>query len=95
MKKEKQKRQRKQQKNPNILLLQSRSPKRGSPFPSLFIILIFSKIFSIVYLFERAFEATKKNNKDCKQTLKKYSFRNPRREISISEHVGLICISNT
>jgi len=34
-----------------------------------------------------------KNEKDCKETLKKYNFKKPRREACPSEQVGPISIS--
>jgi hypothetical protein len=36
----------------------------------------------------------RKNNKDCKETLKKYSFKKCRREVNTSEQLGLILISD-
>jgi hypothetical protein len=37
----------------------------------------------------------RKNNKDCKKTLRKYYFKKPKREASTNEQVGLILISNS
>jgi hypothetical protein len=42
--------------------------------------------------FERAFETIRNNNKDCKETLRKFNLRKPRREAGMSEHVGLVLI---
>jgi hypothetical protein len=44
--------------------------------------------------FEKAFEAIMKNERDYKETLKRYSFRKPRRQVGPSEQVGPISISN-
>jgi hypothetical protein len=49
---------------------------------------------SSISKFKKAFEAIRKNKRDCKETLKRYSFRKPKREASPSEQVGLIFISN-
>jgi hypothetical protein len=38
------------------------------------------------------FEVIRKNDKDCKETLKRYNFRKPKREASISEQAGPISI---
>jgi hypothetical protein len=40
----------------------------------------------------KAFEEIRKNERDCRVTLKIYSFRKPRREASPSEQVSLISI---
>jgi hypothetical protein len=45
-----------------------------------------------LFNFERAFEIIRKNNKDCKKTLRKFNLRKPRRETCMSEQVGLILI---
>jgi hypothetical protein len=45
-------------------------------------------------MLERAFEAIRKNERDYKETLKRYNFRKPRREANPSEQVGPISISN-
>jgi len=34
-------------------------------------------------MFERAFEAIRKNERDYKETLRRYNFRKPRRETSL------------
>jgi hypothetical protein len=55
--------------------LQSRSPKKGPPFPSP---IYYSSSFqrsSPLSKFEKTFETIRKNNKECKKTLKKYNFR--------------------
>ncbi len=91
--KKEQERLKEQQKFVNILLLQSRSPKRGLFFPSP----IYSSSFhksSPISRFERAFEAIRKNERDYKETLRRYSFRKPKRQVGFSEQVGLIFISN-
>jgi len=43
-------------------------------------------------MFEKAFEAIKKNNKDCKKTLRRYNFRKHRKEVGTSEQVDSISI---
>jgi hypothetical protein len=48
-----------------------------------------------LFKFERAFEAIRKNKKDCKETLRKYSFRKSRKDTSANEQVGPIFINNT
>jgi hypothetical protein len=45
-----------------------------------------------MFKFEKAFEAIKKNDKDCKETLRRYKFRKLKREVSTSEKVGSISI---
>jgi hypothetical protein len=70
--KEEEERLREQHKFANILLLQSRSPDRGLPFSSSL------KSFSRSK-FEKTFEAIRKNEWDCKETLKRYNFKKPRR----------------
>jgi hypothetical protein len=42
--------------------------------------------------FEKAFEVIKKNDKDCKKTLRRYNFKKLRRAVSTSEKVGSISI---
>jgi len=59
LKKEKQKRQKKQYIFSNILLLQSRSPERGLQFPS-FVSFSFSQKYVLLFKFETTFEAIKK-----------------------------------
>jgi hypothetical protein len=44
-------------------------------------------------MFERAFEAIRKNERDCKETLRRYNFKKPRREVGPSEQIGLIYVS--
>jgi hypothetical protein len=44
--------------------------------------------------FERAFQAIRKNDRDYKETLRKYIFRKLKRQVGINEHVGSISISN-
>jgi hypothetical protein len=45
--------------------------------------------------FEKTFEAIFLNDKDCKETLRRYDFKRSRREVSTSEKVGLISISDS
>jgi predicted RNA methylase len=42
--------------------------------------------------FERAFEAIRKNEKNCKETLRKYSFREPKRQAGPNEQVSPIFV---
>lgn len=74
-KKKKQERQREEQKVFNILPLQFRSLERGPLFSSPIYSSYSSKISSSLSTFERAFEAIRKNNRDYKETLKKYSLK--------------------
>jgi len=67
----------------------SRSPKRGLPFLS-----SSQRSFSSSN-FEKAFEAIKKNDRNYKETLRRYNFGKPKKEASTSEQVGLISISNS
>jgi len=84
---------REQQKFTNILPLQSRSSKRGPPFPSLVYYYYFSSQKSyLISKFERAFEAIRKNKRDCKETLRRYNFRKPKIWVGPSEQVGPIFI---
>jgi hypothetical protein len=94
LKEEKQKRQRKQQKISNILPLKSRFLEISSPF-STPIYSSSSQRSSPLSKFERVFEAIKKNNKNCKEIVRKYNFKKPKKEIGTSEQVGPIFISDT
>ncbi len=47
-----------------------------------------------MFKFKKAFEVIRKNNRDCKETLKRYNFKKHRREASTSDQVGPISISN-
>jgi hypothetical protein len=76
------------------LPLQSRFPKRGPPFPSLVYSSSFQKSF-LISKFKRAFEAIRKNERDCKETLKRYSFKKPITQASLSEQINPISISNS
>ncbi len=90
--KDKQKRLKKQHKFANILPLQFSSPKRGLPFPYLiYSFFSFQKSFPISK-FERNFESIKKNQRYCKETLKRYNLKKPIRQIGSSEQVGPISI---
>jgi len=51
----------------------------------MFTLLLLLKDLLCCSKFERTFEAIRKNDKDYKETLRKYSFRKPRREVGISE----------
>jgi hypothetical protein len=64
------------------------------PFPcSIYSSSSFKRSFS-TSKFEKTFEEIRKNERDCKETLRRYSFRKPRREVGPSEQVNLISISN-
>jgi hypothetical protein len=60
------------------LPLQSRSLERGSVF-SFPVYSSSSHKSSLISKFEIAFEEIRKNEKDCKETLRRYSFRKPKR----------------
>jgi hypothetical protein len=92
--KKEQERLREQYKFANILPLQSRFPKRGLPFPSPVYYSYFSHKSSLISKFEKAFETIKKIERDCKEALKRYNFRKPRRWAGSNEQVGPISISN-
>jgi hypothetical protein len=49
------------------------------------------KSFSICK-FEKAFEEIRKNKRNCKETLRRYSFKKPKREVGPSEQVDPISI---
>jgi len=68
-----------QQKFVNILPLQFRSLERGPPFPSLVYYYSSSQKTSPISNFERDFEAIRKNERDYKETLRRYNFRKPKR----------------
>ncbi len=74
--------------------LHFRSLEKGLPFPIL-VYYFSSPRASLLSKFDSAFKVTKKNNKDCKETFKKYSFKKLRREACTSEQVGPIFISDT
>jgi len=50
---------------------------------------------SLISKFEKAFEAIKKNETNCRETLKRCSFRKPKKETSHNEQVFLISIFKT
>jgi hypothetical protein len=52
----------------------------------------FSQRSSPLFKFEKTFEAIRKNDRDCKETLRRYNFRKPKKEEGTSEQVGLIFI---
>ncbi len=93
--KEEQERLRELQKFANILPMQFRFSKRGLPFPYPIYYSFSSHKSSFMSKFERTFEAIRKNEKDCKETLRKYNFRKPRTQAGPSEQVGPISISNS
>jgi hypothetical protein len=75
LREENQERQREHQNFTNILPLQSRSLERGFPFSSLVYSFSFSNKSSPLSKFEKAFEAIRKNDKNCQETLRRYNFR--------------------
>jgi hypothetical protein len=81
-----------QHKFANILLLQCRPPERGPPFPSPISSSSSSQRSSPISKFEKVFEEILRNERDCKETLRRYSFRKPRREVGPSEQVNPISI---
>jgi hypothetical protein len=74
--------------------LESRFPKRGPPFLSHVYTSSSQRSFPLSK-FEKSIEASKKNDKDYKETLRRYSFRKPIKKASTSEQVGPISISNS
>jgi len=77
------------------LPLQSRSFKRGPPFSSLVYSSSSSHRSSQISKFEKALEVIKKNKKDCKETLRIYNFRKPKRKAGPSDKINMISISNS
>jgi hypothetical protein len=77
------------------LSLQFKPPKRGSPFHSFVYSSSSSQRSSLISKFEKAFEKIRKNERDYKETLRRYSFKKPRREVGLSEQVSPISISNS
>jgi hypothetical protein len=75
------------------LPLQSRFIKKGPPFLSL-VYSSSSSQKSSLFKFKKAFEVIRKNNKDCKETLRRYNFKKPKRVAGTSEQVGPISVSN-
>jgi len=73
--------------------LQSRFPERDPLFPSP-IYYSSSQISFSLSKFEKYFEAIRKNDKNCQETLRKNNFRKPRKEANTSEQVAPISISN-
>jgi hypothetical protein len=62
--------------------------ERGPHFPFPWKSFLISK-------FERTFETIQKIKRDCKQTLKIFNFKKPRRQVGPSEQVDPIFISNS
>jgi hypothetical protein len=73
--------------------LKFRSAERGPPSPSP-AYYSSSQRSSPLSKFERDFQTIRKNNRDCKETLKKYNLGKPRKKACTSEWVGLILSSN-
>jgi len=74
------------------LPLQFRSPKICPHFPSPIYSSSSSHKSYLTSKFEKAFEVIFKNERDCKETLRRYNFRKPRRKAGPSEQVSLISI---
>jgi hypothetical protein len=68
----------------NILPLQSRFRERGPPFPFPIYSSSSSQTSSPLFKFDKTFEAIRKNDRDCKETSKRYNFRKPIREVGTS-----------
>jgi hypothetical protein len=83
---------REQHKFANIFLLQCRPLERGPPFPSPVSSSSSSQRSSPISKFEKAFEEILRNERDCKETLRRYNFRKPRREVCPSEQIDPISI---
>jgi hypothetical protein len=69
-----------------------RSPEIGPHFPSPIYSSSSSQRSYLTSKFEKAFEVIKKNEKDCKETLRRYNFKKPRRKSGPSEQVSPISI---
>jgi hypothetical protein len=74
---------------------QFKSSERGPPFPSPVYSSSSSQRSSPLFKFEKYFETIKKNDRDCKETLKRDNFRKPKKEANTSEQVGSISIFNS
>jgi hypothetical protein len=61
------------------------------PFPSLIYFSSFQR-FSPASKFEKTFKEIRTNNRDYKETLRKYSFRKPRKGAGLNEQVDPISI---
>jgi hypothetical protein len=48
----------------------------------------------LISKFENFFEEIRKNERACRETLRRYSFRKPKRKVGPSEQVDPIFISN-
>jgi len=77
------------------LPLQYGFQKKGPPFLSHVYSSSSSQRSSPIFMFEKSFETIFKNERDCKETLRRYNFRKPRREASPSEQVNPISISDS
>jgi hypothetical protein len=89
--KEEQERLREQHKFANILPLQFRSPQKSPPSP-FSVYYSSSQKSSPIFKYEKAFEAIRKNERDCKETLRRYIFRKPRKHVGPNEQVSPISI---
>ncbi len=79
----------------NILFLLSKSLERSLPFLSVVYYYYSSHKSSLISKFERAFKAIKINERGYKETLRRYNFKEPRRQVGSSEQVNPISISNS
>jgi hypothetical protein len=65
--------------------LQFRFPEKGPPFPYHVYYYSSSQRSFLLSKFERAFETIGKNNKDCKETLRRYNSRKLRKRVGMNE----------
>ncbi len=70
--------------------LQFRSLEIGPHFPSPIYSSSSSQRSSLTSKFEKAFETIFKNERDCKETLRRYNFKKPYRKVGPSEQVSSI-----
>ncbi len=72
--------------------MNSKSSEIGQPFPSPIYSTSSSERSFPLFKFEKYFEIVRKNNRDYKETLRRYNFRKPKKEANTSEQVGSISI---
>jgi len=64
------------------------------PFSSPLYSFFSSQKSSSISKFEKAFQVIQKDERYCKEALRRYTFRKPRRQVGPSEQVSPISISN-
>ncbi len=74
--------------------LQFRFLEKGPPFPYHAYSSSSCYKYSLIFKFEKAFEAIRIMREIARKLLRRYSFRNRKREASPSKQVGPISISN-